>query len=511
MIPLNIAAGASGPNRIAFTNVRAGLHAPMSLRQRTIRALAWSMSGSLAHHVVTLGTAVILARLLEPEDFGLVGMLALIFGLTSMMVDGGFITALVQRRSLDRELSSTVFFFNVGMGFYLALAVILGAPFIASFFQEPVLAPLASLLSITLIINALAVVQVAHLMRGLRFKALMAVNLSAVFISGGIGIGFALLGFGVWSLAAQQISNALVRTSMIWASNRWVPSLTFSWTRLGEVLGFGWRMASAGALHHVSVGLYLAVIGRIHSPADVGFYSRAVLLQQIPSQALGVSVGQVTFPVLSSIQDEIARVKAGVERSLATLAMLNAPAMFGLAAVAEPLVVAIFTDKWAPAIPLLQILCFVGLLSPLAMNNLGLFMALGRPDLFLRLDLIKAGLTVLNIVLTWRHGITAMVAGQVAVTAIVYFFGARHAGTLIGYGFWSQVKDVVPYFLAALVMATIVVAVDPMLPDDALLKLTAKALVGGAVYVVICYAFGFKAFRESLSAATAAMSSRFSL
>jgi O-antigen/teichoic acid export membrane protein len=480
-----------------------------SLRRRTIGALVWNLSGNAGHQLFALLVAIVLARLLEPEHFGLIGMLVLFIGVGNFLVDAGFTAALVQKREIDRELSTIVLAVNLTTGVVLASAMAIGAPYLSAFFEEPDLAPLATILSIGFVINALGCVQTAHLTRQLNFRALTSASMIAILISGTGAIVLAAMGFGVWSLAAQQLSNVLIRVTLLWCFNRWRPQVSIRWARINELLGFSLRMVLSGLLHQVSSNLYYLVIGRTYSTADVGYYSRALLLQQMPSQGLGTTVGQVTFPVFSSLHDERDRLYSVARRSFGMLAMINTPVMLGLAIVAPEVVRIVLGERWDPVAPLLQILCFVGLLAPLGLNNLSMLMGLGRSDLFLRQDIVKAILVVVNIAVTFRLGLAWMMAGHVLVTAVVYCVNARAVGKLIGFGLRAQVSDVAPYLAAAVVMLAVVVPMGAAVVDGPALKLAVQVTVGAGVYVGACAILRPAAFREAWSTVGNAIGNRF--
>ena len=235
-------------------------------------------------------------------------------------------------------------------------------------------------------------------------------------------------GFGVWSLAAQQIAGSFFQTTLLWFWNDWRPALIFSFKSLQEMFGFGSRLLASGLLDQIFSNIYLVVIGKLFSANDLGFFTRASSLQELPSQTLAGVVGRVTFPVFSTIQDDPARLKRGLKKALTLLVLINFPMMIGLAVVARPLVLVLLTEKWAESIIYLQLLCAVGLLFPLHLINLNILQSMGRSDLFLRLEIIKKALVVINIAVTWRWGISAMICGMVAMSMIAYYLNSYYTG-----------------------------------------------------------------------------------
>ncbi len=360
-----------------------------NLQQKTVTALSWSFVESMAARSAQFVIGIILARLLFPEQFGLIGMLMIFMAVSQAFLDSGFGAALIQKQEITQTDICSVFYFNILVGLAAAGLLSLAAPWIAAFYKQPVLTPLTRALSLTLVINSFGLIQNVLLTKQINFKTQTKVTLIAGVLSGIVGITLAVHGFGVWSLAIQQISSAFVRTACLWFFSSWRPILIFSFTSLRELFGFGSRLLASGVLNQTFDNIYLVVIGRLFSAADLGFFTRAKTLNDVPSQSLSQMVGRVTFPVFSTIQDDRVRLKRGLKKALTTLVLVNFPMMIGLAIVARPLVLVLLTDKWAPSIPYLQLLCVAGLLIPLQSMNLNVLQALGRSDLFLRLEIVK--------------------------------------------------------------------------------------------------------------------------
>lgn len=465
-----------------------------NLHQKTIRALLWSFLETIALRGVQFIVGIVLARLLFPEQFGLIGMLTIFTAVISAFLDSGFGAALIQKREVTQADLCSIFYFNILVGIAAAGLLCLIAPWIAAFYGQPILTPLTRALSLTMVINSLGMIQNTILTRQVNFRVHTQVSLIAGTLSGGIGIALAILGFGVWSLVIQQIAAAFFSTVCFWSFSPWRPALIFSFTALREMFGFGSRLLFSGLLSQIFDNLYFVVIGKLFSAADLGFFTRAKSLNDFPSQTAAVMVGRVTFPVFSTIQDDPARLKRGLKKALTMLGLMNFPMMIGLAVIARPLVLVVLTEKWAPAIPYLQLLCVAGLLYPLHLMNLNMLQALGRSDLFLRLEIIKKVMIAVNIAVTWRWGISAMIYGIIVTSGISYYLNSYYSGILIEYRIKEQVLDLLPYLIVSLLMGSAVYAASLLQSPTQWSRLLVQIATGMLVYIGLCRAFRLKAF-----------------
>lgn len=456
------------------------------LATKATRGMFWSLAENFGLQAVQLVVSIVLARLLLPEQFGLIAMLALFMALAQSLLDSGFGSALIQKKEATHVDVCSVFYFNLLVGVLLTALLWAAAPLISRFFSEPLLTPLTRVLSLNIFINAFALAPRVLLTRRMDFKALLKVSFFAVGISGGVAIGLALQGFGVWSLAVQAVLAALLNAVLLWLVSRWRPSLVFSRTALATMFSFGSRMLLSGLLDTFFRNIYPLLIGRLYSAAGVGYYVRAEMLQTSAIQPTGSALGRVLFPALSPIQDDRPRMKNAVQKVLTTTAFFHFPLMIGLIAVADALLRLLLTDRWAPSIPLFQLFCVIGLLYPLHIINLTVLTATGRSDLFLRLEVIKKVLVLLAIAVTYRWGITALLYGQIATSLIAYGLNSYYSGMLIGYPTQRQLRDIAPYLLMALLMGGAMLwvgaAVVPLLP-----RLLAQTAAGILVYLALGY------------------------
>ena len=468
-----------------------------SLENRAIRGVFWSATERLGPQAMQLVVSIVLARLLLPEQFGLIGMLTVFLALGAVFLSSGFGSALIQKQDATEVHYSSVFYTNILLSLVAAGILCLAAPWIARFYGEPMLTPLTRVLSLNFVVSAFGLIQLFLMTKRLDFKTLTKVSLVASLGSGAIGIAMAVLDFGVWSLVAQSVSLTLFNTLLLWAFNTWRPRAIFSLTALRELFGFGSRLLVSGMIDTVFQNIYNVAIGKLFSPSALGYYTRARALQRLPAETLGGVVGRVTFPVFAEIQGDPSRVKNGFQKALRALALVNFPLMIGLLACARPLVLTLLTDKWAPAIPYLQLLCIVGLLYPLQMLNLNVLLAMGRSDLFFRIQLAKKVLIAVGIAVTWRWGIMAIIWGQILTSIVAYYLNTYYSGRITGYPMREQVFDVLPYLGAAGVMGGVVLMLNWLPFSHSAALLVSQIAVGSAGYFLVCRGFRLPAFMDA--------------
>jgi len=467
-----------------------------SLKSKTINALSWSFIETIGLQGTQFIIGVILTRILLPEQFGLIAMLAIFMAVAQSFLDSGFGSALIQKQDITQTDLSSVFYFNVVIGISAAGLLSIFAPYIASFYNQPELIALTRAMSLIIVINSFSLIQYTLATKNLNFKAITKVSVLSNVISGIIGISMAYNGFGVWSLVSQQISRSFLSAILFWFFNSWRPSLSFSMQSLKDMFGFGSRILASGLLNQIFNNLYLLVIGRIFTAVSLGFFTRAKSLSELPVNSLGLMVVRVTFPVFSSIQKDIPRVKNGMKKALTTLALITFPLMIGLAVTARPIVLILFTDKWAEAIPYVRLLSIIGMLYPLQLINLNILPVLGKSDLFFRLEVIKKILVVINIAVTWRWGIMAMIFGMLITSIIFYYLNSYYNKFMIGYSFTEQLFDLLPYFIISSIMGIGVFLIELIHFESNLLLLVCQVISGMIMYLLLCRIFQIKAFMD---------------
>lgn len=453
---------------------------------KATRGMFWSLAENFGLQVIQLVISIILARLLLPEQFGLIGMLTLFIALSQSLLDSGFGSALIQKKDVDHLDACSVFYFNLLIGVILTCLLYVVAPLIAQFFHEPLLTSLTRFLSLSIIINAFGLVPSTMLTKRMDFKSLLKVSLISVLISGVVGVGLAMKGSGVWSLAIQSVLSTLIRAILLWQISRWRPSRIFSKVSLTSMFSFGSKMMMSGLLNTLFENIYQPLIGKFYSAADVGYYMRAQSLQTAAIQPAGSAIGRVIFPALAPIQDDRARLKQAVQKITTITMLFHFPLMIGLILIAKPLITLLLTDRWAASIPYFQLFCIVGLLYPMHIINLTILPAVGRSDLFFRLEVIKKIMIIAAIAITFRWGITALLWGQVATSVIAYVLNSYYSGKLIGYTTIRQIIDLYPYLFMSLLMGIIMyfvgTAINILLP-----QLLVQIFAGLGAYITLIF------------------------
>jgi O-antigen/teichoic acid export membrane protein len=456
-----------------------------TVKQKTINGMIWNVSERLSLQVILMLISIVLARLLEVNEFGLIGMLAIFTSIAQSLVDSGFGSALIQKKNATLTDSSSIFYFNLLVGILLAGILFFSAPLIANFYHQPELIPVTRVLSLSLVINAFGLVQICMLRRNMDFKGHFIVSMIAVVISGTFGISAALAGLGVWSLVIQTLTNSLAQAVSLWLINKWRPVARFSFASLKTMFSYGSRLLISGLIETVFKNLYQTFIGRTFTATDLGYYSRAATMESAASVATSMSLGQVIFPAFSPYQDDNRTLKQVHSKIIKLSMFLHLPLMIGLIAIAEPLFLFLLTDKWSQSIPYFQLLCIIGLLHPIVVQNYNMFRIKGHTELHLRLEIVKYILTIIAIVFTYRHGILTLIYGQIAVAVITQLLISFVAGRLVDYSLSDLFKSLFPSASLSLIMGIIVYFVGEIDIESNLLTFSLQSVVGITIYYLM--------------------------
>jgi len=469
------------------------------LKSKTLNGLLWAFFDAVGLQGIQFVILLVLARILQPAEFGIIAMLTVFISVAYSLIDSGYASALIQKKNSTFEDENSVFYFTIFMGVITTSLLWFSAPWIASFYNEPSLTLLARVLSITLFIDSLGTIHYTLMKKAVDFKKLTKISVIASIFSGTIGIVMAFNDFGVWSLVGYTVSNKLFRLVLYWVFNRWRPRLIFSISSLRSMFGYGSNILFIGLLDTFFNHLYALVIGKFFSAADLGYYARAKSLQQIPVQNISGIVSRVTFPIFSKIQDDKIRLKRGLKKTIASVALITFPMMIGLYVVSKPLIIFLLTSKWSPSVPYLQLLCGIGLTAPLNRINLNILKAIGLSDLLFRLELFKKALIVIAILITYQRGIKIMIIGQVVVYLLSYFLNLYYISKLIGYHKFEQIKDIFPSFILASIMGFGIYLFTFIQIDNQFLLLIIQSISGTVFYALLCYVFKVPSFFELFS------------
>lgn len=457
-----------------------------SLKKKTVSGVLWSSIERFSVQGVQFVIMIIMARILLPSDYGMIGMLAIFIAISQALIDSGFSNALIRKTNRSEIDFSTVFYFNIVIGILLYLILFFVSPLIAEFYKTPELTNLTRVIALNLFINSLAVVQRAILTIRIDFKTQAKASFSAAMLSGITGIIMAYTGFGVWSIAVQTVLNGFINTGLLWILSKWKPLRVFSYHSFKELFSFGSKLLFAGLLNVIYQNIYTIVIGKKFHSTDLGYYTRADQFAQFPSSNLTGIMQRVTFPILSEMQDDKERLAKVYRKFLRLSAFIIFPLMTGLAAVAYPFINCLLTEKWSFTALLLQIICFSYMWYPIHAINLNLLQVEGRSDLFLRLEIYKKVLGVVVLCVTIPMGLVAMCWGAVVSSLLALVFNTYYTNKLIHVGLIKQLKDLGPALFYSFSMAGVVYFFIHLI-DQQFLQLFLGIIVGIVYYFLISY------------------------
>lgn len=471
---------------------------PESLKHKTFKGTLWSTLERFSVQGIAFVVMIIMARILTPNDYGLVGMLTVFIAVFQSLVDSGFSQALIRKLNRSETDNSTVFYFNIAVGIILYLILFLCSPLIACFFGEPHLIPLTRIISLSVLINSFGVVQRALLIVNIDFKTQAKASFLAAIISGIVGILMAYMNYGIWSIVWYQLSNLTINVSLLWIFSRWRPRRTYSWKSFKELFGFGSKLAVASIIDTLYKNVYLLVIGKLFKASDLGYYTRGQQFAEFPSSNITGIIQRVTFPILCSIQNDDDRLRDVYRRFLRISAFIVFPLMIGLAVLAHPLIVLVLKEKWEFTAVLLQIICLNMMWHPIHAINLNLLQVKGRSDLFLKLEIWKKCIGVTILCVTVPFGIVAMCWGSVLSSVISLIINAHYTGKLIQVGFFKQMRDLIPTLTYSISMGAIVWIIAKSLPNN-ILRLTIGTISGMIYFLIIAKITRSADLRELLS------------
>jgi O-antigen/teichoic acid export membrane protein len=451
-----------------------------SLKQKTFKGLIWSAVGRFSVQGVQFLVMLGIARLLDPKDFGLVGMLTIFLAIAQSLIDCGFSEALIRKQGRTEADNCTVFYFNIVVSVLMYITLFAIAPCISEFYGEPLLKDLMRVTCVVIIINSFAIVQRVIYTAYINFRMLARVSFTSAVISGIVGVILAFNGYGVWTLVWQQIVEAIVNTVLLWWFSTWHPQLTYSWSSFRELFSFGSKMLFSGLLNTIYGNIYQIVIGKLFSASNLGYFTQAKRFASLPSSNIHGIIGSVTYPVLSSIQDEDERLADSYRKMLKVSAFIIFPLMCLLAGIAYPLVTILLSEKWNYTATLLIPLCFSMMWYPIHAINLNLLKVKGRSDLFLRLEIIKKILGISMLVITVPWGLLVMCYGTIVNSLIALIINTYYTGKLINVGFFKQMRDMYGTLIISLTMFYLVFLVTNIMKDP--YAQLSMGIVSGLVY-----------------------------
>lgn len=457
--------------------------------------MIWSSLQQFGNQGVRFFVSIILARLLLPEEFGLIGMIGIFMAIGTELISSGLTSSLIRTDHPDQRDYSSVFFYNLLGSIVLYFLLFFAAPYIAKFFEQPSLTVITRLYSLTFIISGLSAVQLAKIRKEMNFKLETQSSLASTLVSAIVGIGLAYRGFGVMSLVWMSIAGAVVSSAMLWFTSNWRPALIFDKKKFSYHYRFGYRMAIAGVINAVFNNIYTLVIGKFFSPMQLGYYTRADTLKQFPISNISSILSKVTFPIFAEIKNDDQRLRNVYKEMMQLVIFIIAPLLVMMGVIADPLFRFLFTEKWLPAAPYFQILCVNGILYPLHSYNLNILLVKGRSDLVLRLEIAKKIILCLIIVVAIPFGIYGLLWGQVIYSVLCYFINSFYSGKMIGYTAMKQLYDISGILTVSLLMGLGLYFLDTFAlqtNSSDFIRIFISLVVGSVLFYILCFLLGIK-------------------
>lgn len=453
-----------------------------NLKKKTVSGLLWRFAERCGAQLVAFVVSIVLARLLSPDDYGLIAMITVFITISQVFVDSGMANALIQKKNADNLDFSSVFYFNVALCFVIYIILFITSPFIARFYGKNELTPLLRVLGITIIISGLKNVQQAYVSKKMLFKKFFFATLGGTLIAAVAGIALAYMGAGAWALVVQQILNVTIDTIILWFTVKWRPQKVFSISRLKGLFSYGWKLLVSALIDTFYNNLRQLLIGKIYSSADLAYYNRG---QQFPNfivSNINASIDSVLLSALSSEQDHIQKVKTMTRRAIKTSSFIMWPMMIGLAVLSKPLIIILLTDKWLATVPFLQIFCINYGFQPIQTANLNAIKALGRSDLFLKLEITKKTIGIVILIVSMQFSVLAVAIGLLLYTIIVSFINSLPNAKLLGYSYFEQIRDMAPALLLSCIMGMVIFPIKYLISSNLILMIV-QIFIGGIVYI----------------------------
>lgn len=466
----------------------------LKLKRQVLSSLLWKVLENGGTQGIQFVIQIVLARLLLPEDYGIIVIVMFFISIANIFVQSGLNTAIIQKKDIDDEYLSSAFFLSLFFALIVYFVFYISAPYISLFYRMPELIKILRVLSLTLFFGAFNSIQNAIISKNLWFKKMFISSLSGVIISGSSGIILAYLNFGVWALVIQQITNQIIITIVLYSTLKWKPSLSFSIKKARVLLSYGWKLLLSGLIATIDRNIISLIVGKIYSADMLGYYNRGTQFPSFIVNNINGAIQAVMLPALSNQQDYTHRVKSMVRRSIKTSSYVIFPLLVGLAVIAEPLILVLLTDKWASSIPFLRILSISFALYPIHTANLQAINALGRSDIFLKLEIIKSLVGTSLIIMSMPFGIYAMAFTTVIRGIISAFINSFPNKRMLDYHYKEQFMDIIPALSLSILMGLLIYPMNYMEVEN-ITKILIQVPIGIIVYVTLSAFFKIESFK----------------
>lgn len=455
-----------------------------SLKGKTVSGLFWKFAESVGNQLISLLISVVLARILMPDDYGIIAIVMVFISFFQVLVTNGLGSPLIQKKDADDLDFSTVFYTSIFFGLFVYFLIFICAPFIASFYDTELLTPVLRVMGLSVIITSFNAIQHAYVSRNMLFKKFFFSTLTGRIVSGGVGITLAYCGCGVWALVIQSLMSNVTDMIVLFLTVKWRPQFMFSFERLKSLWGFGWKIILAATINEVYQDLRTLLIGKVYSKSDLSYFNQGKNIPELLVNNINKSITTVIFPAIANVQDEQNTVKNFVRRGSKVSSYILFPLLIGLALVAEPLVKLLLTDKWLPCVPYMQIMCLTQCLTPISSISQQAIKAVGRSDITLIQEVIKKTVGIAIVIISLRISIMAVVIGTAIVDIWCFVVNTFPAKKVLNYGYWEQLIDLLPNIICTVVMAAVVFFVGKI-PAPALLILILQIVSGALTYLTI--------------------------
>ena len=462
-----------------------------NLKQKTKRALYWKFAEQFSNYGVTFIVGIFMARMLSPSDYGITALPAVFMAIAAAFVEAGFTSALIRKPEIDDDDLTTTFIYSTIVGLLCYVLLFISSPWIADFYNTPVLKPLMRVTALSFIFYPIGVPQTILLKRKLDFKTPAKIAVSVRILSGAVGLTMAYTGYGVWALVISTLFSSVADTILKLIFVRWLPRGKWSKESFAYLWNYGNKMMASGLLTTIYNNITPIIVGKFYSTSDLGIYNRAHGYALLPSQQIHSVVMEVSFPVLSKIQDDTEKLLATYRRTINTSTFVIFPIMMLLAALARPVIIVMITEKWADCIILLQLLCFALMWYPVHGINLNMLMVKGRSDLFLKLEIIKRALGITVMCCSLPFGLVAFCGAQIASSVLSVYINTWYTGKFYDFGFFKQMKDILPTLILGLIMFASVTLFIQLL-DNRMLQIILGGLLGVSIYLGGAFLFKFR-------------------
>ena len=426
-----------------------------TLKDKAVSGIAWTSVERFSQQIIQFVIGIIIARILSPQDYGIIGMTAIFFAVANTFVDSGFGSALIQKKDRNDIDYSTCFYFNLAVGFVSYLILFFIAPVISNFYRIPLLCDVIRVLGLSLIVNSLTISQTARMTAEMKFKEMSVITIIIQIFTGIVGLYFAYTGWGVWALVFQQLGSSIAKLIIIEVYLKWIPQFVFSIPSFKHMFSYGSKILCSSLINVIYDNMYTLVIGRVFSAKDVGYYNRGNQFAILPTTTILNIFMKVAFPLMAEVQNDTGKLQIAYKKFLRVPIFILYPILFGLIVLAKPLILVLLGEKWLPAVPILQVLCIGSFFDPLTHINLNILYVKGRTDLVLKLELLKKPIAFIILFGMIPLGLWWLCLGRAIYGFIAYCFNCYYTGRFINFGFWKQMYYNVPVILKAGIMGAL--------------------------------------------------------